>query len=163
MPYRFASSVITVLAAFAIGCGSSHGPATDGGAQSPLLEITVEPADQELVIDGPEPAQSHYIATGRFEDGHTEDISNRVAFSLADATLGSFLGPDFKSGLTHGGRTRVVAQAEGVTGETALTLRIRQRYTDPSATNLPQDPTAPFTNGPVDASRAPNVVYPNDG
>lgn len=126
------------------------------------VAITVMPADQELVIDGPEPATSKYTAIGTFADGHSEDITDLVGFSLANAELGGFSGPYFKSGLELGGRTRVVAQYAGVQGDTGLTIRIRQRYVDPSATTLPADPEAPF-GGPVDPSRAPDVVYPNDG
>src|SRR5690606_21103966 len=99
---------------------------------------------------------------GTFADGHTEDISDRAAFSLADVSLGGFLGPGFKSTVDHGGRTRVIARYAGAQADTGLVLRIRERYVDPAATDLPADPAAPFT-GPADAARAPDVVYPNDG
>jgi len=150
-----------LLVVFVVGCGSSISPPPDGNT-SALVEITVEPADQELVIDGTEPAISKYTATGHFADGHVEDISDRVRFSLANGALGGFVGRDFKSTLDQGGRTRVVAQYEAVQGETGLVIRLRQRYVDPSAPALPADPEAPF-GGPVDAGRAPDVVYPNDG
>lgn len=155
---RFAS---ILLVGFLVACGASVEPAPDA-APGNLVELTVTPADQELVIDGTEPATSRYTAIARYEDGRTEDVSDRVAFSLADVYLGEFNGPDFKSKLTHGGRTRVVAELAGVRGDTGLTLKIRQRYTDPGATDLPADPEAPF-GGTADPSRAPDVVYPNDG
>jgi hypothetical protein len=150
-----------LISLFVVGCGSSVAPAPDS-TPSTLVEITVEPVDQELLIDGTEPAISKYTATGRFADGHTEDISDKVGFSLANPELGGFIGRDFKSMLDRGGRTRVIAQLAGVQGETGLAIKIRQRYEDPSATGLPVDPEAPFT-GPADAGRAPDVVYPNDG
>jgi hypothetical protein len=149
------------LAGVAAGCGASVGSQPDA-AQSALVSITVEPADQELVIENGEPATSVYKAMGTFADGHTEDISDRAAFSLVNPELGAFLGPDFKSTLDQGGRTRVVAQYAGVQADTGLVIRIRERYTDPGATDLPTDPAAPF-GGPADAARAPDVVYPNDG
>lgn len=155
-------ALLVALALTALACGDAGDPPVADANTSPLVEITVTPADQELVIDGSEPASASYTAIGRFEDGHTEDISDRVGFSLADGTLGSFLGRDFKSTLTHGGRTKVVAGYAGVTGETSLTLVMRQRYADPSATNLPPNPSGAF-GGPADAARAPDVVYPNDG
>jgi len=162
MSSRLVTSWLSVLALLAFACGPSLNANPDGGEGPALLEITVQPVDQELVIDGSTPATSTYTATGRFADGHTEDISDRVAWSLTDATLGVFAGNGFTSTLTHGGRTRVVAERAGVRGETGLVLRVRQRYPDPGATGLPQDPEAPFS-GPVDAGRAPDVVYPNDG
>jgi hypothetical protein len=145
-----------------VACGSSGTQKPDASAGSPLVEISVQPPDLELLIDGSDPATVMYTALGRFEDGHTEDITNRVQFSLADSSLGSFFGPDFKSYTTHGGRTRVIAELGGVRGDTGLVLRVRQRHADPNATGLPQDPSAPF-GGPVDTARAPDVVYPNDG
>ncbi len=57
---------------------------------------------------------------------------------------------------------RVAAQRGTVQGETGLELHLKKRYADPGATGLPVDPEAPF-NGPADASRAPDLVYPNDG
>ncbi len=163
MSSRFAYvSLLVALALTALACGDAKEPIGADANTSPIVEITVTPADQVLVIDGTEPATAAYTAMGRFEDGHTEDITDRVGFQLADATLGAFLGRDFKSALTHGGRTKVVAGYAGVTGETGLTLVMRQRYADPAATNLPTDPAAPFT-GPTDAARTPDVVYPNNG
>ena len=96
----------------------------------------MQPADQELVIDNGEPATSTYTAIGRFADGHTEDISDRAAFSIANSALGGFVGPAFKTGLDQGGRTRVVAQYAGVQADTGLVIRIRERYVDPTATDL---------------------------
>jgi hypothetical protein len=159
MSPRFSAALLVVM--FATACGSSIGPKTDP-VPTNLVEIAVTPADQDLVIDGTDPAVSHYTAIGTFDDGHTEDITDLVGFSLANPYLGNFQGPDFKSTLEQGGRTRVVAAYAGVLGETGLSLHMRQRYSDPGATNLPADPAQPFT-GPADAGRAPDVVYPNDG
>ncbi len=153
--------LVSLFLTLFVGCGSSVSSAPDGPT-SDLVEITVTPADQELLLDGSEPAISKYTATGKFADGHIEDISNRVGFSLANPELGGFIGADFKSMLDRGGRTRVIAQYAGVQGDTGLAIKIRQRHNDPGATGLPTDPEQPFT-GPAVAGRAPDVVYPNDG
>lgn len=113
------------------------------------------------MIDGSTPASQHYTATGTFEDGHTEDITDRVQFMLGNMTLGGFTGPDFTSVTDQGGRTRVSAALGGTSGSTGLTIKLRQRYVDPTA-GLPGDPSGIF-NGPADASRAPDIVYPNTG
>ena len=148
-----------VLGLLAFACGSSS-PKTDAGTNG-LLEITVEPADQVFVIDGAVAATGAYTATGRFEDGRVEDVTDRAQFSLESGNLGSFAGSAFTSTLNQGGRTRVVAALDGVTGTTGLTLRLRQSYPDPGS-DVPDDPAGPF-EGPVDPARAPDVVYPNDG
>jgi hypothetical protein len=159
MRQRFSIALLVVT--FAAACGSSLGPTPDP-TPTALVSIVVSPADQELLIDGTDPATSRFTAVGTYDDGHTEDVSDRALFALENPYLGSFLGYDFKSTLDQGGRSRVVAQLDGVSGDTGLVIRIRKTYNDPSATNLPGDPSAPFT-GPVDAARAPDVVYPNDG
>ena len=161
MPDRLARFSLLLASTFAIACGSSLTPLPDAAAPA-LVEITVQPADQELLIDGDTPATLAYTAIGRFEDGHTEDISDRAHFMLSNAGLGSFDHNRYTSALTQGGRTRVVAELDNVRGETGLVVRIRQRYSDPGATDLPPDPTTPF-GGANDPTRAPDVVYPNDG
>ena len=122
----------------------------------------MEPPNQEVLIDGATPAMLAYSALGRFADGHTEDVTDRVQFMLSNGGVGRFEANQFTSGLTQGGRTRVIAELDSVRGETGLVVRIRQAHSDPAATDLPVDPAAPF-GGPADASRAPDVVYPNDG
>src|SRR5689334_15498848 len=92
--------VVAFAAAFVAACGPSihKGARADAGsASSPLVAITVTPADQELVIDGAQAATATYTAIGRFEDGHSEDISDRALFSLEDGSLGAFSGAAFES------------------------------------------------------------------
>ena len=120
------------------------------------------PVDQVLEIDGSTAATSLYTAVGTFEDGSTADISHDVQWSLSEGTLGVFADNRFTSTLDQGGQVRVSAQRGVVQAETGLELRIKKRYTDPGASGLPVDPAAPF-NGPADASRTPDLVYPNDG
>ncbi len=154
-----------LLTVFAAACGprvSGDKPDAPEGVEIPLVSITVEPVDQSLVIDGDTPATSTFRAIGTYDDGSKADISNDVAWSLADITLGTFNGPAFTSTTTHGGRTRVIAARAGVFGETGLELRLRKRLRDPGAPTLPTDPAGAF-GGPSDPSRAPDVVYPNDG
>ncbi len=159
-------AALALLSLLAFACGPRPVPAEDiPDAPGPivgLVEITVTPADLDLLIDGTTPATATYTATGRFDDGHLEDVTDRVAWTLADQTLGGFTVGAFTSVLTHGGVTRVSANRGGIIGQTGLTLRLRQRRVDPAATGLPTDPAMPFT-GPAAPSRAPDLVYPNDG
>src|SRR5262245_33860532 len=154
------------FAAAAGGCRvSTPGGGGDWGGAPPidgLVSITVTPADQTLVIAGTTPATSAYKADGTFKDGHHEDITSRVFFSLADAGLGNFAGPAFTSQTDHGGITSVRAEAGNVSGSTSLTLLFRQRGNDPASGNLPPDPGSKF-GGTLDPGRAPDLVYPNDG
>lgn len=148
-----------------IGCGGT-GKGDDDGMGSDslagLMTIEVTPANQTLVISQATPATSAYTATGTFADGHTEDITDRVAFNLMEATLGSFTASSLTTGTAKGGITQVVASGGSVTGTTGVTIRLEATYSDPSSTGLPTDP-GPLFGGPADAARAPQLVYPNDG
>jgi hypothetical protein len=153
-----ASSLVAV-ASCGSGSGGGGADATSGPA---LVSIAVEPAEQTLIIDGTTPATATYTATGTYDDGHREDVSDRASFTLSDPGLGAFAAARFTSTLERGGRARVVATLDGVEGEADLLLRLRQRYPDPASNDLPADPAGPF-DGPDDAARAPELVYPSDG
>ncbi|MCB9561499.1 MAG: hypothetical protein H6708_13920 [Kofleriaceae bacterium] len=160
-------ALIALSLVWIVACGSNGGGGDDGvdASTDPLARLTslrVEPMDQTLVIAQGVAATSAYTAIGTFEDGRIEDVSAYVVFSLADAGLGSFAAGDFTSTTSRGGRTEVRAAAPGVMGSTGLTLRLEQTWDDPTSTDLPADPAAPF-DGPADAGRAPAQVYPNDG
>ncbi len=131
------------------------------GALDGLVSLEIAPADQTLVITQSQPAISTYTATGHFDDGRVEDISDLVQWNLAEGTLGSFTASELTTTVDKGGQTEVVATAGAITGSTGVTIRLEQSYSDPGST-LPGDPAAPFT-GTDDPGRAPGLVYPNDG
>ena len=148
-----------------VACGK-RGDDDDGsdagdGSLEGLVSIEVKPTDQVLTIDQGVAATSTYTALGTFEGGRIEDISTRVQWALVEPTLGGFVSNDFTTGVTKGGQTRVIANANGIEGSTGLTIRMRQTYTDPGSTGLPPNPQDLF-GGPATGA-VPSLVYPNDG
>src|SRR5262245_51334247 len=101
--WRFA---VALLAYIAPACGSD-GAGNPGGTIEGLTAIDVTPADQTLIIDGSNSATSDYQALGHFQDGHQEDITDLVLFSVEDPLLGRFTGKRFASTTSRGGVTRV--------------------------------------------------------
>lgn len=154
-------SVVPLFLCVVVACGSNKGGDDEGGSLEGLVSISVTPADQTLVIASGAPATSAYTATGTFEDGRTVDITSDVVFTLDEYTLGAFDAATLTTADDHGGRTNVVAAANGVQGATGLTVRFEQTYKDPGST-LPDDPGGAF-GGPADGARAPQLVYPNTG
>jgi hypothetical protein len=161
--------VISIIAVVAVagGCGGGEvtgGGNPDGGSNNiaNLESITVTPADQVIILDGETAATQAFQAEGTFRDGHKEDITSRVRWTVDNLTLGTFSGNVFTSVVTNGGVTNVVATAGNIVGLAPLTVKIRQRYNDPGATNLPANPATPF-NGPAADARKPTLVYPADG
>jgi hypothetical protein len=144
-----------------LGDGTGDGP---GQAIAGLQSLTVTPADATLMV-GDQPATQRYQVQGRFTDGHQEDVTDRVAFSLSVPALGTFQGALFTSTTQQGGRTEVQARAGSVSGTASLTLVLKRQLPIPPGSGgpaLPPDPGTKF-GGPADASRAPTLVYPNDG
>ncbi len=156
---------VSVGMMFVVGCSGSSAPPPAAPMGKPaiagLKSIAVQPPNQRLVIDGASPATQAYSAIGTFSDGTTRDVTDQVQFQVEDATLGAFANASFTSNLDHGGLTNVVAVAGDALATTGLTLVMRQRIDDPSST-VPADAAQKFT-GAGDPTRAPDVVYPNDG
>jgi hypothetical protein len=126
-----------------------------------LQTLTIKPPNAVLVVDGTTPATQAYAATGTFSDGHSEDVTNRVEFTLSDSSLGLFKDNTLTTVADHGGLANVQANAGNVFSTTGLTVMIRQKMVDPSS-GLPSDVDGKFT-GTEDPNRAPDLVYPNDG
>ncbi len=147
-------------------CASHQGGGGDddgsGESLDDLTGLEISPPDQTLTIDNGAAATSQYTVTGRFADGHTEDVTTRVTLTLLDGTIGSLdSGGTFTSTTAHGGATQVVASGGPQSTATGLTVVFKQDYNDPGSTGLPADPGGLF-GGTATAARAPALVYPND-
>jgi hypothetical protein len=147
---RSAACLLCALA----GCSGSHDPPSRPAtpAISGLTSIAIQPGMQTLVMDGVTPATADYHALGTFADGHSEDVTARVSFSVQDPGIGFFDNAHFTSGIDHGGITNVLAQAGQVTATAPLYLMIRWRVNDSSSQ---------FAGPPTGA--VPSLVYPADG
>jgi WD40-like Beta Propeller Repeat len=151
--------VVVVLGA----CGSHHGGGGGGGdaGLDGVTALAIAPTNQTLTIAQGVAATSQYTVTATYSDGSTADVTSIVPLSLADGTLGTFAAAGaFTSATDHGGTTQVVANAGSVQATTGLTLVFQQTYTDPGSTGLPN---STVFSGPADPTRAPSLVYPNDG
>ncbi len=149
--------------------GDRDGGNTDGAVMPPITGLTsleIAPLDATLRIEGGVAATQAYTATGTFMDGRSEDVSTRVTWRIAalGPRLGTFARNVFTTGTAFGGRTKVEALAGGVSANTNVTVQLVTAVPIPptgGAPALPADPGSMF-GGTVDASRAPELVYPND-
>jgi len=150
------------LAVLLVACGNHQGGSGSGSGLDDLASMKVSPDDQTLVVQNGVAATSAYTVTGVFNDGHTEDITDQAVLSLADSTLGGFTGADLTTGTDRGGTTQVIATAGPAQGSTPVNVMFKTSWNDPASTGLPADPSSLFT-GTADNTRAPDLVYPNDG
>lgn len=163
---RGSHSIYCALAVCALGLVSCNEPTieipqnNDGGGSpgiANLESIQVMPGDVSLTLASDTPQTQKYQAIGKFTDGHTEDITERVTWAVSPSSLGGFSKVSlFESG-RFGGDGQVYARSGTLFGTGKLALRVTRRFVEADA---PGADEGKFT-GPADA-QSPQVVYPYD-
>jgi hypothetical protein len=150
-----------------LGCGVERTPNGSGGSggggtpQGPALTaIDVSPRDVTLYVSSSSTGMQDFTALGHYSDGSTQDLTQLVAWTIEEPSLGAF--PSNAHLLTsslRGGRTTVNATSGTIDGTASVTVIIRDDHVAPGA---PSDAAARFGGG-SDPSRAPTLVYPAEG
>ena len=169
--------LLAVLALLVAGCqpGGVSGDVPDTAP----LGIVIAPGDVTLTMSQGKIAQQAYRAYGYFDaappDGALAappaggvDITDKVTWSVANPSMGSFTGSTLRTEVSLGGKTspagqggvtEVMAKYREVTGRGRLKVVLQQSVISPKA---PADSANRF-GGPSSAARAPKIVYPPDG
>jgi hypothetical protein len=145
----------------AVDARQDSGPSISG-----LTSFTIAPLDATLTIVDDVAAVQTYTAMGHFADGSSRDVSTQVQWSInASHNLGSFMANVFTTGRTSGGMGEISARANGMVVTTSVTIVVRAGHAIPPTMGGAAIPAMPahLFSGPADASRAPRLVYPNDG
>ncbi len=171
-----ALTVLTIAAGAGCDCAGPVAPRTGGDGSTPsgdagptitgLESFTITPLDSTIVVVDGVAATQTFTAMGRFRDGSTRDVSSLVLWGLgAQHFLGRFSGNVFTSVTTSGGVGIVSARANGSVVTTSITVRfVTSHVVPPTGAGAPIPPMpGSLFDGTVDASRAPELVYPNDG
>lgn len=173
------AALLSLLVVLAPGCDcggglaprSTHDAAIDahqdsGPSISGLASFTIAPQDMTLTVVNGVAVTQTYTATGHFADGSTHDISTQVQWSIVTPQpIGSFHMNVFTTLPSMGGMAQVSARANGMVVTTSLTVIVQSSHVIPptgGGTPIPSMPGHLF-GGSVDMSRAPQIVYPNDG
>ncbi|GAB4203085.1 MAG: hypothetical protein OHK0013_16880 [Sandaracinaceae bacterium] len=138
--------------------GGDAGPGVDTGV--PMgVGLRIEPADQVIMVSGGASQQIEYRAFARDAAGAEREVTAETVWSSTNVELGSFSFNRFTTAPDRGGRTNIVATYLGTTTTTTLTIQAERIVIAEGAT-----PDAPsrFAGTPT-GSRAPEVVYPDDG
>ncbi|MFO0685536.1 MAG: hypothetical protein U0234_25980 [Sandaracinus sp.] len=169
---------LAALSALSSGCDCAGpvAPRTGGDGSMPsgdagptitgLDSFTITPLDATIEVRDGVAATQTFTAMGHFHDGSTRDVSSIVLWGLAAPHfLGRFNANVFTSGTTSGGVGQVSARANGMVVTTTLTVRFVATHSVPPTGAGAPIPAMPGTlfGGSADASRAPELVYPNDG
>ncbi|HMC95968.1 MAG TPA: hypothetical protein VKO16_14500, partial [Polyangia bacterium] len=112
------------------------------------------------------PAQTQqYKVTGMFVNGQSRDVSAQVSYAVSPGGIAtvSTSGLAVTTG-TSGGVVTITATANGLTAKATLTVAYTFIGADPGMTSMvPSNAPTIFTSTTTDASRAPQLIYPNDG
>jgi hypothetical protein len=129
-----------------------------------LTSIDISPATASLVTTGGTPAALSFTATGHFSDGHSEDISTSVAWSLSDPGVGTIAAGAFSGAATRGGIATVYAGQDAVSGSASLTVKyVATRVSKDDGSTAPAGAAGLFTSTTDDPTLAPGLAYPLDG
>jgi hypothetical protein len=142
------------------GCGPSSGRGTPPGAT--LMSIEVQPPDATIAIDnGAGGAPIAYTAIGHYSDGKTQPIGD-ATFALDDVgqRIGALSGTQFTASGGSAGTGHVIAQAQGKTGMTGVTVTVHKMTLGPG---VPSDAPGKVGGTAMPGALSPLVVYPLDG
>jgi len=168
-PLLFGGAVIFL----ALGCtfspqksGVNTGAAGTGGTSIPgLTALSISPTSATLMVTKGGPAQTQqYKVTGTV-NGHPQDVTGQVAYSASPGGIVTIN----QNGLatttgTSGGVATITASANSLTAMATLTVSYTFVGVDPGMTStVPTNAPSLFTTTTNTPSRAPQLMYPNDG
>jgi hypothetical protein len=168
--------LVVVAGALAVGACSFQrerplsGP-DGGGGTGPgrppiqgLSSIIVMPASTALVLDPskPKPTQQYRAIATVF--GRAQDVTDAVDWSTDRPIVATINNHGLATVGSSGGIVTITAQNNGKSGSAVLTVTYSTTFVATGANAMPALPTDPGGkfNGATNASRNPQLVYPND-
>jgi hypothetical protein len=150
------------------GVGSGGTTGGGSGGTSPIstaTNLSITPAMATLMVaNGGPPQTQQYTVTGTV-NGASTDVTNQVRYSVSPVgavTIDSH-GLATTTGIA-GGVVTVTATSSGSAATAQLTVDYTFSGVDPMMTaTVPTDAATRFTSTTNDTTRAPQLIYPNDG
>ncbi|HEY4392803.1 MAG TPA: hypothetical protein VGP64_02020, partial [Polyangia bacterium] len=169
-------TLFAIVAFVSLGCafspanlqnnGTGNGSGTGQKTIPGLTSLTISPTSATVSITYGGPAKTQqYRVTGTV-NGHSQDVTDQVGYSLSSQTIVSISSGGLATTLgMSGGVVTITATASGVSA--SATLKVQYGFTGPdpgtAGQGVPTNSGTIFTTSTNDASRAPQLIYPNDG
>jgi hypothetical protein len=144
-----------------VGCTEHIQLGGDDGIPG-LAALEVSPPEETISFDRVSPPAQHvaFTATGSFEDGHTEDVTDRVQWSASTPYPGTIDNGDYTATGEAVGHVGIRATSGAIAGDAALSISMTATIVD-DVFGLPVDPAVfDGANESVDPMRVPSVKYP---
>jgi hypothetical protein len=176
LPARGGSLLVAAATCAVLGCAfkpanlQPTGTGSSGGTGQKtipgLTSLSISPTSATLSISFGGPAKSQqYRVTGTV-NGHSQDVTDQVGYSLSLPSIVTISGGGLATTLGMGGGVVIVtASASGVSASATLTVQYGFTGPDPgpAGQGVPSNSGTIFSTGTNDAPRAPQLIYPNDG
>jgi uncharacterized protein YjdB len=135
-----AGGPVTVTAMLGGVSGTSHVTVTE----AVLTSIAVTPATASVPVGMTQP----FTASGRYSDGTTLDVTDRVTWTSSDTSIATVSGTGLGTGMEVGGPVTLTATAGSVSGTSQFTVThavLTSLEVTPATASVPAGVTQPFT------------------
>jgi hypothetical protein len=169
------ASLLLVAAAMAVELGCTFSPqkstgnlgaaGTGGTTTIPgLTALSISPTSATLMITNGGPAQTQqYKVTGTV-NGVAQDVTGQVAYAVSPGGIVTVSQGKAVTTGASGGVVTITASANSMTATAKLTVNYTFVGADPGmSSTVPANAPSLFTTTTNTASRAPQLIYPNDG
>jgi hypothetical protein len=146
------------------GGGSSGSTGTGGSTQTHPTSLSIDPPTATLTVTNASPTQTQQYTVTGMVNGQSQDLTSQVIFT---ATPNGVVTIDANGLATttgkSGGAVMVTASLGGLNASATLIVYYNFTGPDPGASGIPDGAATIFSTTSNDSSRAPQLVYPNNG
>ena len=148
------------------GSGGTTGGGTGGTIVVGPSALTITPSSVTLTVtNGGQAETQQFMVTGTI-NGQQQDLTSKVSYSLSSFTVISIDNDGLATTLgAAGGVVTVTATSGSVTATATVTVNYTFTGADPgtAGSGVPTGASDIVSGAPMDPTRAPQLVYPNDG
>jgi hypothetical protein len=148
------------------GSAAGSGSGGSGGSTIPsLMALSISPMTATLTVTKGGSAQTQqYTVTGTV-NGSPTNVTSEVTYSSSPAGVVTINNAGLATTTgTSGGVVTITASSNGLSTSATLTVSYTSSGVDPMMTaTVPSDAATRFTGTTNDTTRAPQLLYPNDG
>jgi hypothetical protein len=142
------------------GSGGSGGGPTLAG----LTALSISPTTSSLTVTDGGPTQTQQYKVIGTVNGAPMDVTSQVALTSSASNVVTINGAGLATTTgSGGGIVTVTASSNQISASATLTVNYTFTGADPGMATVPADVATKFTSATNDASRAPQLIYPNDG
>ncbi|HEY6476851.1 MAG TPA: hypothetical protein VI456_09745 [Polyangia bacterium] len=145
--------------------GGSSGGNTGGSTGRNVTSLAINPSSATLTVTNGGPAQTQQYQVTGMVNGQSQDVTGQVLYSTSPTGVVTVNASGLATTTgTRGGVVTITASVGSTSASAILTVNYSFVGADPGMTStVPPGASGMFGTTTNDATRAPGLVYPNDG